>query len=300
MSGPKHCDDDKILNPKTNRCVSKSGAIGKALLKQQGLCADANKIFNPKTKRCVSKSGAVGKALLKNTKNQELEMKHQILLSLGDRITLDNVRRVYDPCYPSSIWNPETSRCVSSHTPQGRFLRRVLMTCADDQVFNPDTNRCVRRDSKLGKQIIASNPLEQTEEGRIKQFLYNMAAFVWIVDASYWYDVNEHTTLRMTKTCHDRLSESDPLVRQFRELEQHRHLGPNMTYCKWYEQNKRFGLKTHLQKFKENFDCALMQTQDNIKMREIVKLLYKKCGEQPHRELKWRTWDDYKHNPQFW
>ena len=30
---PKECPDDKILNPATNRCVSKTGAIGKKLLK---------------------------------------------------------------------------------------------------------------------------------------------------------------------------------------------------------------------------------------------------------------------------
>ena len=32
---PKSCQADKILNPKTNRCVLKTGKIGKQLLKQQ-------------------------------------------------------------------------------------------------------------------------------------------------------------------------------------------------------------------------------------------------------------------------
>lgn len=30
------CPSDKILNPKTNRCVSKNGAIGTKILKEQG------------------------------------------------------------------------------------------------------------------------------------------------------------------------------------------------------------------------------------------------------------------------
>lgn len=33
MSDKKECPDDKIINPETGRCVLKTGAIGKKLLK---------------------------------------------------------------------------------------------------------------------------------------------------------------------------------------------------------------------------------------------------------------------------
>ena len=75
----KDCPDDKILNPKTKRCVSKTGVLGKQLQKEnkpssaaksskpKNECPD-DKILNPKTKRCVSKTGALGKQLQKENK----------------------------------------------------------------------------------------------------------------------------------------------------------------------------------------------------------------------------------------
>ena len=71
-----HCDKDKILNPKTGRCVLKSGKIGKEILrkksprkstskKSSNICT-SNKILNPNTGRCVLKSGKIGKEILKS------------------------------------------------------------------------------------------------------------------------------------------------------------------------------------------------------------------------------------------
>ena len=72
------CPEDKILNPKTNKCVSKTGVVGKKLLEHVGeskktspvvkpsMVCPEDKILNPKTNKCVSKTGAIGKKLLKN------------------------------------------------------------------------------------------------------------------------------------------------------------------------------------------------------------------------------------------
>jgi hypothetical protein len=66
------CPSDKILNPKTGRCVNKTGKIGKDLLKTnvekpkiilKNECP-SDKILNPKTGRCVNKTGKIGKDLL--------------------------------------------------------------------------------------------------------------------------------------------------------------------------------------------------------------------------------------------
>lgn len=58
----KKCRDEQVLNKKTNRCVSKTGRIGKSLLKK---CRD-DQILNTKTKRCVSRTGKIGKKILES------------------------------------------------------------------------------------------------------------------------------------------------------------------------------------------------------------------------------------------
>ena len=75
----KNCSEDKILNPVTNRCVSKNGVKGKQLWKALNVknskfetneahnkkkCSE-DKILNPVTNRCVSKTGVKGKQILK-------------------------------------------------------------------------------------------------------------------------------------------------------------------------------------------------------------------------------------------
>ena len=67
----KECRSDQILNPKTNRCVSKTGTVGLALLnpKEQTVECKSHQILNPKTGRCVSKTGKVGLALIDPTKS---------------------------------------------------------------------------------------------------------------------------------------------------------------------------------------------------------------------------------------
>lgn len=85
----KECPPDKILNPKTKRCVKKTGSIGKQLLlkalpkappkenltkkkvakaapkqvKKIKTCPP-DKVLNPESKRCVKKTGALGKKLV--------------------------------------------------------------------------------------------------------------------------------------------------------------------------------------------------------------------------------------------
>jgi hypothetical protein len=65
----KVCPPEKILNPKTNQCVLRTGAVGKKLLEEQQprkpekkVCPP-EKMLNPKTNQCVLRTGAVGKRL---------------------------------------------------------------------------------------------------------------------------------------------------------------------------------------------------------------------------------------------
>ena len=62
MNLQKECPKDKILNPKTNRCVGKTSIIGKKILGLKQCPKD--KILNPKTNRCVEKTSIIGKKIL--------------------------------------------------------------------------------------------------------------------------------------------------------------------------------------------------------------------------------------------
>jgi hypothetical protein len=71
---PKPCSPDQIRNPKTNRCVKKSGAIGRKILSSRRRKTSGGKrrlkpcspdqVRNPETNRCVKKSGAIGRKIL--------------------------------------------------------------------------------------------------------------------------------------------------------------------------------------------------------------------------------------------
>lgn len=93
----KKCASSHIINPKTGRCVLKTGPTGKKLLAQKKKskspsrppksrviadedtmcgkkhCTDIQ-ICNPKTKRCVLKKGAIGKRLLAGSVNPEKKL----------------------------------------------------------------------------------------------------------------------------------------------------------------------------------------------------------------------------------
>ena len=75
----KECDDDKIVNPKTGYCVSRTGNIGKRLLKDMGKCPDEkNSIFNPTSKRCVKRSGVTGKGIIKSMLKKTYKLKQNV------------------------------------------------------------------------------------------------------------------------------------------------------------------------------------------------------------------------------
>jgi len=80
------CTDDKVINPKTNRCVLKTGKIGRELLKDAKeinkdkdtkkntkICTD-DKVINPKTNRCVLKTSKIGRELLKDKDTNEVQI----------------------------------------------------------------------------------------------------------------------------------------------------------------------------------------------------------------------------------
>jgi len=100
------CPSDKILNPKTKRCVKKSGRIGRSLspkryIEDKKETCPSDKILNPKTKRCVKKSGRIGRSL---SPKRYIEDKKET-------------------CPPDKILNPKTKRCVKK---SGRIGKQLL------------------------------------------------------------------------------------------------------------------------------------------------------------------------------
>jgi predicted Ser/Thr protein kinase len=76
------CATDKILNPKTGRCVLKTGKIGQELIEKEAKKVKVSsrdtqkenkctkdKIINPKTGKCVLKTGKIGMSILKDIKS---------------------------------------------------------------------------------------------------------------------------------------------------------------------------------------------------------------------------------------
>ena len=123
------CDTDKILNPDTGRCVSRTGKIGKELAQKK---CGTDKIINPKTGQCVSRTGKIGKELIAKPKAAKAaEMK----------------------CPSDKIYNPDTGRCVSRTGKIGKELAQKM--CGPDKIYNPDTWRCVSRTGKIGKGLVA-------------------------------------------------------------------------------------------------------------------------------------------------
>jgi hypothetical protein len=61
----KKCKSDEILNPASNRCVKRSGKIGKKILKEKSKSRKRDgKILNPETNRWVKIDGAIGRKIL--------------------------------------------------------------------------------------------------------------------------------------------------------------------------------------------------------------------------------------------
>jgi hypothetical protein len=102
------CKRDEILNPTTNRCVKKSGAIGKKILAQRrkrSRSCGRGQIRNPQTNRCVNKSGAIGKRILAQRARSRSRQ-----------------RQTSRKCRRDEILNPRTNRCVKKSGAIGKQI----------------------------------------------------------------------------------------------------------------------------------------------------------------------------------
>ena len=143
MNSKKICPENKILNPVTNKCVLKTGRIGKKILKDTNsrthtkhtlisngkkICPE-NKILNNATNKCVLKTGRIGKKLLKD------------INSTASRSTIRSRSR-------------RRSRPRSRPRSRRRSRSKDKKICPENKILNPVTNKCVLKSGKIGKNIL--------------------------------------------------------------------------------------------------------------------------------------------------
>ena len=160
------CQKDKVLNPKTGKCVLRTGKIGQEILKSEkkpiepkvkpdledkSKCS-SDKVLNPKTGKCVLRTGKIGQEILKAEKKPvepEVEPK------------------VEDKCSSDKVLNPKTGKCVLRTGKIGQEILKaekkpveqevepkVEDKCSSDKVLNPKTGKCVLRTGKIGQEIL--------------------------------------------------------------------------------------------------------------------------------------------------
>jgi hypothetical protein len=164
------CDDDKIKNPATNRCISKETAVKKNLIKSfviqrsvtnlkiTKVCPEG-KVLNPKTNRCV-KIKADNKP--KSKASVKVCPEGKVLNPKTNRcvkIKADNKSKSkasVKVCPEGKVLNPKTNRCVKIKADNKPKSKASVKVCPEGKVLNPKTNRCVKikADNKPKKQRV--------------------------------------------------------------------------------------------------------------------------------------------------
>jgi hypothetical protein len=105
----KVCQEDKVLNPKTNRCVKIDGTVAKKFLPKQKKICRSSKVLNPKTNRCVKINGVVAKKLKLKKSSSPLLRK--------SNLSNPNYRTQPKRSSSSLSSSSHTRKSLSSHTP---------------------------------------------------------------------------------------------------------------------------------------------------------------------------------------
>ena len=141
MNSTKICPPDKVLNPASSRCVSRTSKLGKSILQQQPaprqqqeqqqqpapkqhqkttkMCPP-DKVLNPASSRCVSRTSKIGKSILQQQPAPKQQQEQQ----------------------------------QQEKQPAPKQQQKTTKMCPPDKVLNPASSRCVSRTSKLGKSIL--------------------------------------------------------------------------------------------------------------------------------------------------
>ena len=140
----KICKDDEILNPVSNRCVKKSGAIGKKLLKGIRPASRRTSRRVP-SRRVASRRVASRRVASRRVASRRVASRRVASRRVASRRVAS--RRV-------------ASRHVASR--RGKLLKNKSFIsksskniCKDDEILNPKTGKCVKKTGDIGKKIIS-------------------------------------------------------------------------------------------------------------------------------------------------
>lgn len=110
MKQMKVCGENKVLNPKTNRCVKIDGVVAKKFLPKQKKVCGENKVLNPKTNRCVKIDGVVAKKLKIKKSSHSFHSSHSSLNKLNTLNTLNTL----NISNKSNLMQPKKSSSMSA------------------------------------------------------------------------------------------------------------------------------------------------------------------------------------------
>ena len=113
----KECPKGKILNPKTNRCVNETGAIGKKLkqeaekILQHKKSVKAKQQVKAKQAKKTKKVSSKKESLIKKIRIKKT--KKRIVLKSIKKTKKSTTSKPKKVCPPTKVLNPKTNRCVN-------------------------------------------------------------------------------------------------------------------------------------------------------------------------------------------
>ncbi len=119
----------------------------------------ADQIRNPKSGRCVSRTGKIGKKILTRSRSRSKELPPPLPpISSGRRARLERELQVLRGAHQAprvSGSRPVSPRRVLSKRVRKSPKKKKIVPCKSNQIRNPKSGRCVSRTGKIGKEILA-------------------------------------------------------------------------------------------------------------------------------------------------
>jgi hypothetical protein len=144
------CENGKILNPSSNRCINIEvlNKIPKNPTKNvMGKKCPEGKILNPKTGRCINikipknpSKNVIGK---KCPEGKILNPKTGRCINI--KIPKNPTKNVMGKnCPEGKILNPKTGRCINIKIPKNPSKNVIGKNCPEGKILNPKTGRCIK------------------------------------------------------------------------------------------------------------------------------------------------------------
>jgi len=143
--------------------------VEELVMEQKARECPANKVYNPVTNRCVLKTAAIGKRILRENAIEEERIK-----KAQEEQDKNRKKKDKKECPSGKILNPKTGRCVLRTGRRGKKLlakksvkkvvkkasvKKTVKTgkkeCPSGMILNPKTGNCVLKTGRLGKKLVA-------------------------------------------------------------------------------------------------------------------------------------------------